>query len=82
MKAFVFIAFLACLLAAQPATAQSYPAKPIRIVAPFAAGSTIDIIGRIIAPRMHEALGQPVIVENRPGAGGMIGLDNVAKAQG
>ncbi len=60
--------------------AQTYPAKPIRIVAPFAAGSTIDIIGRIIAPRLHEALGQPVIVENRPGAGGMIGLDNVAKS--
>jgi tripartite-type tricarboxylate transporter receptor subunit TctC len=52
----------------------------VRIVAPFAAGSTIDIIGRIISPRLHEALGQPVIVENRPGAGGMIGVDYVAKS--
>ena len=62
------------------AQAQGYPNKPVRIVAPYAAGSTIDIIGRIIAPKLHEALGQPVIVENRVGAGGMIGMDAVAKA--
>jgi len=62
------------------AHAQQFPTKPVRIVAPFAAGSTIDIIGRIISPRLHEALGQPVIVENRPGAGGMIGVDYVAKS--
>ena len=62
------------------AHAQHFPTKPVRIVAPFAAGSTIDIIGRIISPRLHEALGQPVIVENRPGAGGMIGVDYVAKS--
>src|SRR3954463_10055058 len=62
------------------AHAQQFPTKPVRIVAPFAAGSTIDIIGRIISPRLHEALGQPVIVENRPGAGGMIGVDFVAKS--
>jgi tripartite-type tricarboxylate transporter receptor subunit TctC len=79
LRILVFILSFAALIASQLADAQSYPGKPIRIVAPFAAGSTIDIIGRIIAPRLHEALGQPVIVENRPGAGGMIGLDNVAK---
>ena len=49
-------------------------------MAPFAPGSTIDIIGRIIAPKLTEAMGQPVLVENRPGAGGMIGMDAVAKA--
>lgn len=60
--------------------AQNFPAKPVRIVAPFAPGSTIDIIGRIIAPRLSEALGQPVLVDNRAGAGGAVGMDNVAKA--
>ncbi len=62
------------------AHAQSYPVKPVRLIVPFAAGSTIDIIGRIISPPLHAALGQPVIVENRPGAGGMLGLDATAKA--
>ena len=62
------------------AQAQGYPTKTVRIVAPFAAGSTIDILGRLIAPKLFDALGQPVIVEDRPGAGGMIGLDFVAKS--
>src|SRR3954468_23769229 len=70
----------ASLAASSGALAQSFPAKPVRIVAPFAAGSTIDIIGRIIAPKLSEALGQPVLVDNRPGAGGAVGMDNVAKA--
>ena len=75
-------AFIGCsgIALATLASAQGYPSKPVRIVAPFGAGSTIDIIGRIIAPKLHEALGQPVIVENRAGAGGAIGMDAVAKA--
>ncbi len=73
---------VALLLMGAPAlaAAQAYPTKTVRIVAPFAAGSTIDILGRLIAPKLFEALGQPVIVEDRPGAGGMIGLDFVAKS--
>jgi tripartite-type tricarboxylate transporter receptor subunit TctC len=62
------------------AHAQAYPSKPIRIVIPFPPGNTTDIMSRLIAPRMSERLGQQVIVENRPGASGMLGLDHVAKS--
>ena len=62
------------------AHAQSYPIKPVRIIVPFGPGSTIDIMGRTIAPKFTEALGQQVIVENRSGAGGAIGLEATAKA--
>ena len=63
-----------------PADAQTYPAKPIRFIVSFPPGGSSDLIARAIAPRMGERLGQPVVVENRPGAGGMIGVDAVAKA--
>lgn len=76
----VLAALLACAPLAQESAAQAYPSRPVRIVAPFAPGSTIDIIGRLIAPRLSEALGQPVLIENRPGAGGMVGMDAVAKS--
>ncbi|HYR37049.1 MAG TPA: tripartite tricarboxylate transporter substrate binding protein [Burkholderiales bacterium] len=71
----------ALLLAAVGAAhGQSYPTKPVRIVIPFPPGNTTDIMTRLIAPRMSERLGQQVIVENRPGASGMLGLDAVAKS--
>lgn len=60
--------------------AQSFPTRPIKIIAPFPAGGTSDLISRIVAQRLGESLGQSVIVENRPGANGTIGLDAAAKA--
>lgn len=62
------------------AQAQSWPAKPIRIVIPFGAGSAVDVIPRIVLDQMSRQLGQPVIVENRVGAGGTTGMSQVAKA--
>jgi hypothetical protein len=62
------------------AHAQSYPGKPVRIIIPFPPGNTTDIMSRLIAPKMSERLGQQVVVENRPGASGMLGLDYAAKS--
>lgn len=67
-------------LAAATAGAQSYPAKPIRVIVPFAAGGAADIQGRAISQKLAENLGQPVVVENRAGAGGNIGAELVAKS--
>ena len=62
------------------AHAQSYPAKPIRLIVPFPPAETMDVMSRLIGPKLSERLGQPVVIENRPGASGMLGLDLVAKA--
>jgi tripartite-type tricarboxylate transporter receptor subunit TctC len=75
------ISRIAVLLAVTTcATAQTYPAKPIRIIAPFTAGGPVDISARILAQKMNEAWGQQILVENRAGASGTIGTDAVAKA--
>jgi tripartite-type tricarboxylate transporter receptor subunit TctC len=65
---------------AVPAWGQSYPSKPVRVVVTFPPGSTPDIVGRALASRLQEAMGQPFVVENRAGAGGNIGADAVAKS--
>jgi len=72
--------FAALVLAASAACAQSYPAKPVRIVLPFAPGGGTDLLARIFAQRMQETYGQAFTVDNRAGAGGNIGAELVAKA--
>ncbi len=68
------------LLVTTEAMAQSYPSRPPRLLVPFAAGGTVDTVGRVMAAKMGELLGQPVLIENRPGAGGNLAADLVAKA--
>jgi tripartite-type tricarboxylate transporter receptor subunit TctC len=70
----LFSSLLALLLAAPQAQAQQYPSKPVRIVVPFAPGGGSDFIARFMAQRLTAGLGQQVIVENKPGAGGMLGI--------
>ena len=72
---------LAMVLSAAAAQAQTaWPTKPIRLIVGFAAGGSTDVTARIIAQALSERLGQPVVIENRTGAGGNIGADAVAKA--
>ena len=70
----------AVLLPAVSALAQEWPARPVRIVVPFAAGGPADIYARFLGQRLQDALGQPFVVENKPGAGAVVGTDGVAKS--
>src|ERR1043165_3793625 len=70
---------LAALMSA-PATAQTFPPHPLRLIVPFPAGGSNDVMARLIAPHLEQSLGQPVIVDNRPAAAGQVGTDAVAKA--
>ena len=75
------LGILGAVLAAPCARSQpTYPTRPIRLVVTFPPGGSSDVIGRILAPRVEARLGQPLVIENRPGAGGNIGMDAVAKA--
>jgi tripartite-type tricarboxylate transporter receptor subunit TctC len=74
------IALLAVMVLNLPATAETYPSKPIRFVVPFPPGGATDIVARVVGQKASESLGQPVVIENRPGAGGNMGADVAAKA--
>ncbi|MEO8442401.1 MAG: tripartite tricarboxylate transporter substrate-binding protein, partial [Betaproteobacteria bacterium] len=76
----VLAAVAAAAAQAQPVCAQNYPNRPIRFVVPFSPGGAADVPGRILTQKLTEALGQQVVVDNRPGAGSTIGADQVAKA--
>src|SRR2546423_11584020 len=71
---------LAAALLSSAAIAQSFPSKPIRVIIPFVAGGSSDIVGRAIGSKFSELLGQPAVVENKPGANGAIAAEFVAKA--
>jgi tripartite-type tricarboxylate transporter receptor subunit TctC len=71
---------VAAFLAATQSVAQSWPSRPLHLVVPYAPGGPVDLSARVLAPKLQQALGQPVVVENKPGAGGNIGADFVAKS--
>ena len=80
VAATLFGALAAGAFLASTAAAQDYPSKPVRIIVPFAPGGSADVYGRFVAQRLQEALGQNFIIDNRPGAGSVIGTDAVAKS--
>ncbi|MBV9192354.1 MAG: tripartite tricarboxylate transporter substrate binding protein [Betaproteobacteria bacterium] len=67
-------------MASSVAAAQSYPTKPIRVVVPFAPGGPVDVVARLVQPKMQDLLGQPLIIENKAGAGGNLGVSQVARS--
>ena len=75
-----FLALVLAIAATAPATAQTWPDRPVRFVMSAPAGSSIDVIGRVIADKLKDKLGQPVIVENKPAAGGTVAVGETAKA--
>ena len=77
LRAVLAVAWLCCGAAAW---SQSYPSKPVRLVVPYAVGGSADVYGRVLAAKLSEDLGHPVVVENRPGGGAIVGTDAVAKS--
>ena len=71
---------LALAFAAVTAPAQNYPSHPVKVVVPYAVGGSADVYGRVLAAKLSETMGQPFVIENRPGGGAVIGTDAVAKS--
>src|SRR5215468_6844752 len=80
MKALALLLCAAITTLATPVSAQEYPARPIHLIVGFAAGGGNDIIARVFGQKLSESLGQPVIVENKPGGGAIVATDYVAKS--
>ena len=74
------IAALACLAFALAAQAQNFPSKPVRIIVPYGPGGSTDLTARTVGNKLQEALGQPFVIENKPGASAQIGAAEVAKS--
>jgi tripartite-type tricarboxylate transporter receptor subunit TctC len=79
MRRFIVLC-LSCLACAATALAQPYPAKPVKVIVPFAPGGGSDIVARALTSKLSDALGQPFVIENRGGAGGLVGMEAAAKA--
>src|SRR5690349_24506921 len=79
-RAILALSALALALAPQALLAQSYPSKPITLLVPFPAGSTTDLVGRILSDELGKATGQTVVIDNRGGAGGGVGSEAVARS--
>ncbi len=80
MKTLFAVALMTLVVGTSGAYAQSYPAKPIRMIVPYTPGGSIDTVGRLVADEMQKILGQSIIVDNKPGASGMIGSNEAARA--
>ena len=80
LQQFAFALVAGASLVAATSFAQSYPSKPVRVIVPFSPGGGSDVLARYLGPRLSERLGQPVVVDNRPAASGVVGADLVAKA--
>src|SRR5687767_15158507 len=75
-----FAALLVAVLAVLPAQAQGFPTRSVRLIVPYAPGGIVDYAGRLVAQRLTETIGQNVVVDNRPGAGGVIGIETASRA--
>ena len=74
------VAAVALMLIASATWAQNYPAHPVKVIVPYAVGGSADVYGRVLAAKLSETMGQPFVIENRPGGGAVIGTDAVAKS--
>jgi tripartite-type tricarboxylate transporter receptor subunit TctC len=77
---FLILVSSLCLVPRAPATAQDYPSRPVRVIVPFGAGGPTDVFTRAISEELRKSLGQPFVMENRPGAGTIIGSEAAAKS--